>query len=48
MPYISLPETVPEIASKFAFWPETAKPVRGLAHMLLYERGTIKVFIPRS
>jgi len=36
MPHISLPEGVPGIISGFAFRPETAKPMRELAHVLLH------------
>ncbi len=39
MPHIDLPEGVPGIASGFAFRPETAAPMRSLAHVLLYEPG---------
>jgi uncharacterized peroxidase-related enzyme len=38
MPHISLPEGLPGITSGFAFRPETAKPMRELAEVLL--RGT--------
>jgi len=36
MPHIALPEQLPGISSAFAFRPETAKPMRELAHILLY------------
>jgi uncharacterized peroxidase-related enzyme len=36
MPHISLPEDLPGISSGFAFRPETAKPMRALAHVLLH------------
>lgn len=36
MPHISLPEGIPGISSGFAFRPETAKPMRELAHVLLH------------
>ena len=36
MPHISLPEGLPGITSGFAFRPETAKPMRELAHVLLH------------
>jgi uncharacterized peroxidase-related enzyme len=35
MPHIQLPEGLPGIASAFAFRPETAKPMRALAEVLL-------------
>ena len=38
MPHINLPEGLPGITSGFAFRPETAKPMRELAEVLL--RGT--------
>ncbi len=41
MPHISLPEGIPGISSGFAFRPETAKPMRELAHVLLYEPNTL-------
>jgi uncharacterized peroxidase-related enzyme len=40
MPHITLPSAIPGIASAFAFRPETAKPMRELAHILLFESGT--------
>ena len=36
MPHISLPQGLPGITSGFAFRPETAKPMRELAHVLLH------------
>src|SRR6202167_2221993 len=39
MPHIALPEGIPGIASGFAFRPETAKPMRELAHVLLHRSG---------
>ena len=38
MPHIALPN-LPGIAAAFAFRPETAKPMRELAHILLFEPG---------
>ena len=35
MPYIALPEDLPGITSAFAFRPETARPMRALAEVLL-------------
>jgi uncharacterized peroxidase-related enzyme len=40
MPHIPLPEGIPGIGSAFAFRPETAKPMRALAHVLLFEPGS--------
>ena len=37
MPHINLPLGLPGISSAFAFRPETAKPMRELAHTLLHE-----------
>src|SRR5208282_4384627 len=37
MPHISLPEGLAGITAGFAFRPETAKPMRELAHILLHE-----------
>src|SRR6186997_3050979 len=53
MPHISLPEGLPGITSGFAFRPETAKPMRELAEILLRgpntltsaERETIAAFV---
>lgn len=41
MPHIALPEGIPGIAAGFAYRPETAKPMRELAHLLLHEPGTL-------
>ena len=41
MPHISLPEGLPGITSGFAFRPETAKPMRELAHVLLHGPNTL-------
>lgn len=41
MPLISLPEGLPGISSGFAFRPDTAKPMRDLAHVLLHEPNTL-------
>jgi len=41
MPHINLPEGLPGISSGFAFRPETAKPMRELAHMLLHEPNSL-------
>jgi uncharacterized peroxidase-related enzyme len=41
MPHIALPEGLPGISSGFAFRPETAKPMRELAHVLLHGPGTL-------
>ena len=40
MPHITLPEGMPGITAGFAFRPETAKPMRELAHILLHTSGT--------
>ena len=40
MPHIALPEEMPGITAGFAFRPETAKPMRELAHILLHTAGT--------
>ena len=53
MPHIPLPEGLPGISSGFAFRPETAKPMRELAEVLLRgpstltsaERETIATFV---
>jgi uncharacterized peroxidase-related enzyme len=53
VPHISLPEGLPGITSAFAFRPETAKPMRELAEVLLRgpnsltsaERETIAAFV---
>lgn len=39
MPHIELPENMPGITAGFAFRPETAKPMRELAHVLLHTSG---------
>ena len=39
MPHIDLPNDMPGIAAGFAFRPETAKPMRELAHILLHTSG---------
>ena len=39
MPHINLPADIPGIGGGFAFRPEIAKPMRDLAHILLYEPG---------
>jgi uncharacterized peroxidase-related enzyme len=41
MPNIALPEGLPGITSGFAFRPETAKPMRELAHVLLHGPSTL-------
>ena len=41
MPHISLPEQLPGISAAFAFRPETAKPLRDLAHALLHEPNSL-------
>ena len=41
MPHISLPEGLPGIVSGFAFRPETSKPMRELANILLHGPGTL-------
>ena len=40
MSHISLPEGMPGITAGFAFRPDTAKPMRDLAHILLHTSGT--------
>jgi len=40
MPHIALPADIPGIGAAFTFRPETAKPMRELAHVLLFEPGT--------
>jgi uncharacterized peroxidase-related enzyme len=40
MPHIDLPAGIPGIGGGFAFRPETAKPMRELAHILLFEPGS--------
>jgi uncharacterized peroxidase-related enzyme len=39
MPHIELPPSLPGISAAFAFRPETAAPMRDLAHVLLFEAG---------
>ena len=39
MPHINLPAEIPGIGAAFVFRPETAKPMRELAHILLFEPG---------
>ena len=39
MPHIKLPEQMPGITAGFAFRPETAGPLRELAHVLLHAPG---------
>ena len=41
MPHIALPEQLPGISAGFAFRPETAKPMRELAHILLHEPNSL-------
>lgn len=41
MPHISLPEGIPGISGGFAFRPETARPMRELAHVLLHEPSSL-------
>jgi uncharacterized peroxidase-related enzyme len=41
MPHINLPEGLPGISGGFAFRPETAKPMRELAHLLLHGPNTL-------
>lgn len=41
MPHIALPEGLPGITSGFAFRPETAKPMRELAEILLRGPSTL-------
>jgi len=41
MPHIALPTELPGISSAFAFRPETAKPMRELAHTLLHEPNSL-------
>src|ERR1700748_876279 len=41
MPHIGLPEGVPGISAGFAVRPETAKPMRELAHILLHEPASL-------
>ena len=39
MPHIALPDNMPGITAGFAFRPDTAKPMRELAHVLLHTSG---------
>jgi uncharacterized peroxidase-related enzyme len=41
MPHIDLPKELPGISAGFAFRPETAKPMRELAHVLLHEPNSL-------
>jgi uncharacterized peroxidase-related enzyme len=41
MPHIDLPEGFPGISAGFMFRPETAKPMRQLAHILLHEPNSL-------
>jgi uncharacterized peroxidase-related enzyme len=41
MPHINLPDELPGITAGFAFRPETAKPMRALAHILLHEPNAL-------
>jgi uncharacterized peroxidase-related enzyme len=41
MPHIELSEELPGISSAFAFRPETAKPMRELAHILLHQPNSL-------
>ncbi|MGA8940071.1 MAG: peroxidase-related enzyme [Acidobacteriaceae bacterium] len=41
MPHIGLREDLPGISAGFAFRPETAKPMRELAHILLHEPNSL-------
>ena len=41
MPHINLPKELPGISSAFAFRPETATPMRELAHSLLHEPNSL-------
>jgi uncharacterized peroxidase-related enzyme len=41
MAHITLPQGLPGITGGFAFRPETAKPMRELAHILLHEPGSL-------
>jgi uncharacterized peroxidase-related enzyme len=41
MPHIALPEGLPGITAGLAFRPETAKPLRELAHVLLHEPNSL-------
>ena len=41
MPHIDLPEGFPGISAGFTYRPETAKPMRELAHLLLHEPNSL-------
>ena len=41
MAHIALPEGLPGISGGFAFRPETANPMRELAHILLHQPGSL-------
>src|SRR5580692_4612898 len=41
MPHIDLPEGFPGISAGFTYRPETAKPMRQLAHILLHEASSL-------
>lgn len=41
MPHIALPERLPGISAGFAVRPETARPMRELAHILLHEPNSL-------
>jgi uncharacterized peroxidase-related enzyme len=41
MAHINLPDGIPGIGSGFAFRPDTAKPMRELAHILLHEPSSL-------
>lgn len=41
MAHIELPEGLPGISGGFAFRPETARPMRELAHVLLHEENSL-------
>jgi uncharacterized peroxidase-related enzyme len=41
MAHIDLPKDLPGITAGFAFRPETAKPMRDLAHILLFEPSSL-------
>lgn len=41
MPHIALSKELPGISAGFAFRPETAKPMRDLAHILLHEPNSL-------
>ena len=43
MPHIALPRRLPGITAAFAFRPETAKPIRARAQILL--RGPVKALL---